>query len=292
MRVEELINYGIVNIDKPSGPTSHQVADFVQKILGIKKAGHSGTLDPKVTGILVLGLSRATRLVHVLLTGGKEYVGIMHLHKLVDEKEIKKTVKKFFVGKIKQTPPIKSAVKREEREREIYEFEVLEVNGQDVLFRVSCQAGTYIRKLCHDLGKQLGVGAHMAELRRTRVGPFDESTTFTLQDLKDSYVLWKEEGNEKFIRRVIQPVESVVKNLPKVKVNDGAKESLLHGRDLAIPGIAELSEFVKDDVVALMTKKGELIGLGTAAMSTEEIEKKKKGIAVRTEKVFMRGEEK
>ncbi|MBW2963512.1 RNA-guided pseudouridylation complex pseudouridine synthase subunit Cbf5 [Candidatus Woesearchaeota archaeon] len=292
MRVEELINYGIVNIDKPSGPTSHQVADFVQKILGIKKAGHSGTLDPKVTGILVLGLSRATRLVHVLLTGGKEYVGIMHLHKLVDEKEIKKTVKKFFVGKIKQTPPIKSAVKREEREREIYEFEVLEVNGQDVLFRVSCQAGTYIRKLCHDLGKQLGVGAHMAELRRTRVGPFDESTTFTLQDLKDAYVLWKEEGNEKFIRRVIQPVESVVKNLPKVKVNDGAKESLLHGRDLAIPGIAELSEFVKDDVVALMNKKGELIGLGTAAMSTEEIEKKKKGIAVRTEKVFMRGEEK
>ena len=288
MKVEELINYGIVNIDKPSGPTSHQVADFVQKILGIKKAGHSGTLDPKVTGVLVLGLGRATRLVHVLLTGGKEYVGVMHLHKPVDEKIVKKTVKKYFTGKIKQTPPIKSAVKRQEREREIYSFDVLEVDEQDVLFQVSCQAGTYIRKLCHDLGRQLGVGGHMAELRRVRVGPFDEATCFTLQDLKDAYTLWKESGNEKFIRKVIQPVESVVKDLPKVKVNDGARESLLHGRDLAIPGIAELSEFVKDDVIALMTKGGELIGLGTAAMSTEEIEKKKKGIAVKTEKVFMK----
>jgi H/ACA ribonucleoprotein complex subunit 4 len=286
MRINELINYGIVNIDKPPGPTSHQVSDFVQKILKINKAGHSGTLDPRVTGLLVIALGRATRVVEVLLLGGKEYVGVMHLHKPIEEKLIKKTIKKFFVGKIKQTPPIKSAVKRQERTREIYDFKVLEIKDQDVLFRVSCQAGTYIRKLCHDLGRQLGVGAHMAELRRTRVGPFDESTAYTLQDLKDAYVLWQE-GNEKFIRKIIQPIESAVKNIPKVYVHDKAIESLIHGRDLAIPGIFEMGEFVEDEVVALMTKNKKLIGLGTAKMSTELIEKRKKGIAVKTEKVFM-----
>jgi H/ACA ribonucleoprotein complex subunit 4 len=287
MKIEDLINYGIVNIDKPQGPTSHQVADFVKKILKIKKAGHGGTLDPNVTGVLPVALGRGTRIVQVLLLGGKEYVGIMHLHKPVEPKEIKKTIKKYFTGKIKQIPPIKSAVKRQERVREIYDFKILEIDGQDVLFKVSCQAGTYIRKLCHDLGRKLGVGAHMSELRRTKVGPFDESTLVTLHDLKDAYVLWQEEGNEKFITKCIQPIENAVKNIPKVYAQDNAIKSLIHGRDLAIPGIAEMNEFIKDDVVAIMTKDRKLIALGTAIMSTEEIEKKKKGIAVRTEKVFM-----
>ncbi|MEK6938185.1 MAG: PUA domain-containing protein [Nanoarchaeota archaeon] len=144
---EELIKCGIVNLDKPKGPTSHQVSDYVQKILGITKAGHSGTLDPQVTGVQPIGLGRATRITEFLLTAPKEYVGIMHLHKSIEETLLQAGVKKF-IGKIKQLPPIKSAVKREVRIREIYEFELLEIKGQEVLFRVKCQAGTYIRKLC------------------------------------------------------------------------------------------------------------------------------------------------
>jgi len=145
--VAELINNGIVNIDKPKGPTSHQVSDYVQKILQINKAGHSGTLDPQVTGVQPVALGQATRITLFLLTAPKEYVGIMHLHKEVDEKFLFQTVQKF-IGKIKQMPPIKSAVKRQMRIREIYEFELIEIKGNDVLFRVKCQAGTYIRKLC------------------------------------------------------------------------------------------------------------------------------------------------
>jgi predicted RNA-binding protein (TIGR00451 family) len=144
---EEIINYGVINIDKPSGPSSHQVSGYLQKILNIKKAGHSGTLDPHVTGVLPIALGRATRVVEYLLKAGKEYVGIMHLHKKVDEKEIKKAFKEF-TGKIKQLPPIKSSVKRQERTREIYYLKILEIDKQDVLFKVGCQAGTYIRKLC------------------------------------------------------------------------------------------------------------------------------------------------
>lgn len=145
--VEDLINYGIVNIDKPKGPTSHQVSDFVQKILKINKAGHSGTLDPAVTGVLPIALARATRIVQTLLKAGKEYIAIMHLHKKIKEKKLKKICKKF-VGKIKQKPPLKSAVKRQLRAREVYYLDLLEIDGQDVLIRVGCEAGTYIRKLC------------------------------------------------------------------------------------------------------------------------------------------------
>ncbi len=145
--VEELIKYGVVNIDKPKGPTSHQVSAFVQKILGVNKSGHSGTLDPNVSGVLPTALEKATRIVEVLLKAGKEYVGVMHLHKEVSEEELMNEVEKFR-GKIRQKPPIKSAVKRVERTREVYYFDILEIDGKDVLFKVGCQAGTYIRKLC------------------------------------------------------------------------------------------------------------------------------------------------
>lgn len=144
---KELITYGIINIDKPKGPTSHQVSDYLQKILNIKKAGHSGTLDPGVTGVQPITLGKATRMAQYLLTAPKEYICVMHIHKKLSEAQIKSTLG-FFIGKIKQLPPIKSAVKREERVREIYELEILEIIGQEVLFRVKCQAGTYIRKLC------------------------------------------------------------------------------------------------------------------------------------------------
>src|SRR3989344_5778449 len=154
---EELINYSIVNIDKPKGPSSHQVSDYVQKILGIDKAGHSGTLDPNVTGVQPIATGRATRITEFFLTAPKEYVCLMHLHKPVEESALRQTIDEF-TGKITQLPPVKSAIKRVERVREIYEFEILEIREQDILFRVKCQAGTYIRKLCHDLGKKLGIG--------------------------------------------------------------------------------------------------------------------------------------
>ena len=284
---EEIIDYGIVNIDKPKGPTSHQVSDFVQKILHISKSGHSGTLDPAVTGVLPIALGRATRIVQTLLTAGKEYVAIMHLHKDVDEKILKETINKHFLGKIKQMPPLKSSVKRQLRTRTVYYFDILEIDGKDVLFKVGAEAGTYIRKLIHDLGQKLGTGAHMAELRRTKAGPFDESALFTLHELTDAYYFYKEEKNDKFLRKVIQPVESGVKHLPKVWVFDTTVESICHGVDLKVPGISKLNDKIgKEEAVAIMTLKDELAALGTAQMSSEEM-MQEKGIAVKTDKVFM-----
>jgi len=284
---EELINYGIVNLDKPQGPTSHQVSDYVKKILKLKKAGHSGTLDPKVTGVLPVALGKATRIVQALIPAGKEYIGIMHIHKKVDKQKLKKTIKSFK-GKIKQKPPLRSAVKRVERFRRIYYIYILEIDEKDVLFKVGCEAGTYIRKLCDDIGKKLGTGAHMAELRRTKVGPFGEKTLITLQDLTDAYWYWKNESKEEYIRKCIQPIENAVKHLPKIWVLDSAIQSLCNGVNLKVPGIAKLNEGIEpDQEVAVMTLADELIAIGRAKITSKKMMEQEKGAAVRINKVFM-----
>ena len=282
-----LIHYGIVNINKPRGPTSHQVSAYVQQILGIDKAGHSGTLDPHVTGVLPVALGNGTRIVEGLLTAGKEYVCLMHLHADISEEDLRRTAA-AFTGKIKQLPPVKSAVKRQMRFRTVYYLTILEINKRDVLFRVGCQAGTYIRKLVHDLGKATGSGAHMAELVRTKAGPFKDTAMWTLQDLRDAMWYWKEQGDETFLRKVIEPIEHAVSHLPKVWVMDTTVDTLCHGAQLNVPGIASVESGIElDQTVAIMTLKQELVCLGIARMESNHMITKEKGLAVKTSKVFM-----
>lgn len=210
----------------------------------------------------------------------------MHLHKEVPQSKIQKTAKQF-IGKIKQIPPVRSAVKREERTREIYYMNIYEIEGKDILFKIGCEAGTYVRKICHEFGLKLGVGAHMSQLIRTKAGPFTDKNLITLHDLKDAYESYKE-GDEKPLKKIIQPMENAIEHLPKIWVVDTAVDTLCHGADLSIPGIAKLhSQIKKEDATAVMTLKEELICLGVARMSTEEMLEKEKGIAVTTKKVFM-----
>lgn len=284
--IEDLINYGIVNINKPAGPTSHQVSAFVKNILGIKHAGHGGTLDPNVTGVLPIALGRGTRIVQGLLKAGKEYVCLMHIHKDVDEEKIKEVMNEF-IGKIKQIPPVRSAVKRQERQRRIYYLEILEIDGKDVLFKVGCEAGTYVRKLCDDIGKKLGTGAHMAELVRTKAGPFTDRTWYSLHDLKDAYEFYKE-GNDRELKKIILPIERGVEHLAKIWIFDSAVDTICHGADLSLPGISKLhSEISKEDLIAVMTLKDELICLGESLKNSDEMLKEERGKAIKTKKVFM-----
>jgi H/ACA ribonucleoprotein complex subunit 4 len=237
---------------------------------------------------LPIALGRATRIVQTLLKAGKEYVAIMHLHKEVDEKKIIETIEKHFTGKIRQIPPIKSSVRRRERTREIYYFDILEIDGKDVLFKVGCEAGTYIRKLIHNIGEKLKTGAHMSELRRTKAANFDESTLFTLQDLQDAYYYWKEESNDQFLRKVIQPVENAVRHLSKIWVLDSTVDSLCHGADLKLPGISKLHSGIEpDQTVAVMTLKDELVALGISRLASKKMLEGEKGLAVKVNKVFM-----
>ncbi|MFH1770092.1 MAG: RNA-guided pseudouridylation complex pseudouridine synthase subunit Cbf5 [archaeon] len=285
--INELIEYGVVNIDKPDGPSSHQVSAYARDILELKKAGHSGTLDPGVTGVLVVSLGNATRISQALLTAGKEYVCLMKLHKEVDEKTIRKTMAQF-VGKIRQLPPVKSAVKRQLRFRTIYYLDILDIDKKEILFVAGTQAGTYIRKLCHDIGEVLGVGANMFELRRTKVGPFNESTLCTLQDLKDAYYFYKKDEDETMLRKLILPVEFAVEHMPKIWVMDTTVDTLCHGASLKVPGIAKLHSGIEPDMkVAVMTLKDELIMTAVATLSSQVILKEQKGIAAKPEQVFM-----
>lgn len=246
-----------------------------------------------MTGVLPIALDKATRIVQVLLSAGKEYVCLMHIHKKVSVREIESVFEKF-TGKIKQIPPKKSAVKRQERDREVYYLEIMEIDGQDVLFRIGCQAGTYIRKICHDIGKELKVGAHMKQLVRTKAGPFNDKEMFSLHDLKDAYEFYKAEsllgkasGKEE-IRKIIKPFENAVEHLPKIWVFDGAVDPLCHGSDLYVPGISKLNDKIeKDEIVAVFTLKNELVSIGSAEMDSNELLKEKKGVAVKSGKVFM-----
>ncbi len=286
--IEYLLNNGVLIIDKPAGPTSHEVAAWVRKMLNVERAGHSGTLDPSVTGILPVGLGNATRAMQALLPAGKEYVCVMEVHGLVAEDAISRVVNEF-TGKIYQKPPLRSAVKRVLRVREIYYDDVLEIRGRLVLLRVGCQAGTYIRKLCFDIGEALGVGAHMRDLRRTRVGKIVEDERLcTLHDLKDAYEFWTEEKDETRLRRYLLPLEKVLTHLPFIELRDSAVDAICHGADLAATGIVRLSgDIRKEDLVMMITLKGELVAIGKAEETSETILKASSGIMVSTQRVLM-----
>jgi H/ACA ribonucleoprotein complex subunit 4 len=287
MSVKELLNNGFINLDKPSGPTSHQVDSWVKEILEIEKVGHGGTLDPRVTGILPIALGEATRALQVLLLAGKEYVGVMKLHKNVEKNKII-SVCDSFVGEVFQTPPLRSAVKRVRRKRQVYYFEIIQIKDNDVLFRVGCEAGTYIRTLCVDIGKKLGCGAHLAELRRTRVGGITEEDSVTLQDVKDAYIFWKEEQDESEILSKILPIKKLLDHLPKIVIRDSAVDAICHGANLAIPGIVEVDTGIKKgDLAAILTLKDEGVALSNVLMSTEEMIQKDTGICATLERVLM-----
>ena len=284
--VAELIDNGIVFVDKSSGPTSHQISGYVKDILGIDKAGHSGTLDPNVTGVLPVTTGRATKGVQLLIKAGKEYIALMHVHKDVEEAKLRGAFEEFL-GKIEQLPPIRSSVKRQLRTRSIYYSNILEIDGREVLFRVGCEAGTYIRKLIHDIGQRLGTGAHMVDLRRTRVGPITEKNLVTLQDLRDALHYYKAEKNEKFIRYCVRPLEEAIAHIPKIWIQDTAVDSICHGAQLNNPGISKLESGIeKEDIVAVMTLKGEIVCYGLAVADSNSM-LAEKGMAVKTEKVFM-----
>jgi H/ACA ribonucleoprotein complex subunit 4 len=284
--IEELLEAGVIIMDKPMGPTSHQATAWVRDILGTTKIGHGGTLDPKVSGVLPVATGRAVRALNLVLRSDKEYVCLMRLHRDRKAEDIRK-VMGTFIGRIYQTPPVRSAVKRQMRIRTIHTLDILEIRGRDVLFRVRCDAGTYIRTLCVDIGDALGVGGSMEDLRRTRSGNMTEDRAVTLQDIKDAYVDWKA-GNEGWLRSIIAPFEVLFDPLPKVIIKDSAVDAVCHGADLAAVGVARVDATVqKDTVVAIFTAKGEAVAVGTANMAAEEIVKAKEGIAARTDRVYM-----
>jgi H/ACA ribonucleoprotein complex subunit 4 len=289
--IEEYIKSGVINLDKPANPSSHEVVAWIKRILRVDKTGHSGTLDPKVTGSLVVCISRATRLVKSQQTSGKEYVAIVRLHDaLANDDKMAKAIE-LLTGALLQRPPVISSVKRRLRVRTIYESKLIEFDNERHLgvFWVSCEAGTYIRTLCVHLGMVLGVGAHMQELRRVRSGIMNENKGLvTMHDVLDAQWEYDNHKDEAYLRRVIMPLETLLVGHKRIVVKDSAVNAICYGAKLMVPGLLRFENDIEvNEQVVLMTTKGEAIALGIAQMTTAVMAIVDHGIVAKIKRVVM-----
>ena len=289
--ISTLLDYGLVLIDKPDGPTSHEVVAWVKRILNIEKAGHSGTLDPAATGLLPIGLGEGTKAISVLLLGPKEYYALARMHSTIAEDKLLSVLRQF-VGEIYQRPPQRSSVRRATRIRKIYHLQMVDRHERLVLLHVVCQSGTYIRKIIYDIGEILGPGATMIELRRTRVSNFfeKEHDFVKLHDLADAFEIYKQKKEDDTkLRKLVKPIELCLEGIRAVVVRDSAVDALCHGAPLAVPGVVALpKDLTRNELVGVYTLKGEIVGLGEAGMTKEEIEENTKGIAFDMKRIIMK----
>ncbi len=273
-------------IDKPRGPSSHQVTAWVRDLLGVRAAGHAGTLDPNVSGLLWVGVGPALKLLPLLLEFPKRYVGVVRLHGAVADPDLDRVLGEF-VGPIFQTPPVRSAVRRARRVRTIHRLSHLDRSGELVALDVVGDSGTYVRTLAVDIGEALGVEAHLEELRRTGTGPFTEAGSITLATLADALAEARA-GRSAALLAVLHPLEEVTREFPPIVVKDSAAAAIAHGADLAAGGIAEApTEFSRGRRVVLVDRRGELLATGTALVDRGELPKRRHGWVVDAERVFV-----
>jgi H/ACA ribonucleoprotein complex subunit 4 len=284
--IEDLLDKGFVIVDKPFGPTSNQVSHWVKEELDREKAGHFGTLDPNATGVLPVGINSGTRVQDALSQARKEYVFEAECKDEKEEKQLREKLQEFK-GTNKQTPPDHSAVKQEERQREVCEIEFIEKEGKSFLGRVKCESGFYVRVLIDQLGEKLDTEASMEELRRTMQGGFTEEDADTLQDIVDAYRFYKDDADDKKLREILHPIEHAVKDVKKIVIKDSAVNAVANGSNLGSTGISKLQDGIKkEETVAIMTLKGELVALAEAEMTSEEMYDQE-DTAATLEKVFM-----
>lgn len=290
--LKQYISSGVINLDKPSNPSSHEVVAWLKRMLRVERTGHSGTLDPKVTGCLIVCIDRATRLVKSQQGAGKEYVCVLRLHgKLPGGEAQLARALETLTGALFQRPPIISAVKRQLRIRTIHESKLYEFDNdrQLAVFWVSCEAGTYIRTLCVHLGLLLGVGAHMQELRRVRSGAMNEQEGMvTLHDVLDAQWLYDNQRDESYLRSVIKPLESLLTSYRRIVVKDSAVNAVCYGARLMIPGLLRYESGIDvHEEVVLITTKGEAIAIAIAQMSTVEMSSCDHGIVAKVKRCIM-----
>lgn len=272
---------GVLLVDKPRGPSSHQVAAWVGEMLK-SSVGHSGTLDPMVSGVLVVMLGKAVRLAPLLLLHEKEYVACFRLHADVPRDRVEEEVKQF-TGRIYQRPPRRSAVKRALRIRVIRRIELLDMQDRLVLIRVQCEAGTYIRSLCVHIGRVLGCGSQMIELRRTRSGGFSVEDAHTLHEIRDAV----ETGDEAAIRSILLPPEEAIMDIPKIVVRHSAADAVAHGAILASVGVLRCDTFVRGQSVAIVTEEGMLVALAESLRDSAKFVCGEPGFVARSTRVFV-----
>ncbi|PXF21297.1 MAG: RNA-guided pseudouridylation complex pseudouridine synthase subunit Cbf5 [Methanobacteriota archaeon] len=278
---------GWLLVDKPAGPTSHQVSAWARDLLGLNKLGHGGTLDPFATGVLALMSGRTMRLTDRVLKIGKTYVAVLRLSADVEDASLAAAVTELK-GEILNVPPKQSAVKIRVRTRTLHAVDVHEREGRYVVISISCAAGTYIRTWARDLGLLLGTRVELIELRRTRSGHFSEESTVNMQQLADAVWLWQENDDPTALERVVRPVEELLVGIPRVFVKDGAAAAVCHGAPLLRPGVVAIDRgLANGDEVRLLTLKGEAVALARMQVDGARLEEMKTGEVAKSTTVLM-----
>ncbi len=286
---------GVFNVNKPSGWTSHDVVAKIRSVLGGAKVGHAGTLDPAATGVLPILVGRGTRIAEYLLDWDKEYRGVIRLGETTDTQDATGTVLSRcpveglsderireavvrFLGPCRQVPPMYSAVKvagvplyksaragrtvaREAREVQVYELDVLGIQGADVALRVVCSKGTYVRTLCADIGEALGVGGHLHSLERRRVGPLDIEHALTVEEIESGATVGALTG-------YLMPLDQALQFLPALIVDQTTAARVLHGAPVPIHGVTGQEDgrvpgrSVQGRAVRVKDRNGRLLAIG------------------------------
>jgi H/ACA ribonucleoprotein complex subunit 4 len=289
--LEEHLKYGVINLDKPANPSSHEIVAWIKKILEVEKTGHSGTLDPKVTGCLIVCLNRATRLVKAQQSAGKEYVGIVKFHNPIEDKSQVEDCLKRLQGACFQRPPLISSVKRELRIRTIYDYKLIEFDKEKnmAIFWISCEAGTYVRTMCVHMGLLAKTGGHMQELRRVRSGILKEDESMvTMHDVLDAQYVYKQTKKEDYLRRVVRPLEILLTNYPRIVIKDSAVNAICYGAKLTVPGVLRFEANIENGKeIVLITTKGEAVAIAIAEMTSSVLASCDYGIVYKTKRVIM-----
>nr|XP_045617184.1 H/ACA ribonucleoprotein complex subunit 4-like [Procambarus clarkii] len=289
--ITDYVKAGFINLDKPSNPSSHEVVAWIKRILRLEKTGHSGTLDPKVTGCLIVCLERSTRLVKSQQGAGKEYVCIFRLHENVEsEARVRLTLDKLKGAQF-QRPPLISAVKRQLRVRTVYDNKLLEYHPEQNMgiFWVSCEAGTYIRTMCVHLGLHLGTGGQMQELRRVRSGIQGEKDSMvTMHDIMDAQWLYDNHKDESYLRRAIKPLEAMLIAHKRIIMKDSAVNAVCYGAKIMLPGVLRYENGIEmDEEIVVCTTKGEAICIALAMMTTSTMSSCDHGVVAKIKRVIM-----
>jgi H/ACA ribonucleoprotein complex subunit 4 len=283
--MEELLRRSIVLVDKPSGPNCRTVDDRVKSILKRKKTGHSGTLDSKVTGLLLVALDEAVKIMPFLVGSDKTYEGIIYLHEDVEMDDLGKFIKENFVGEIIQVPPLRSRVARKPRKRIVYSFNLIKKKGKDIYFETEVEAGTYIRKLVHDIGEKFGVGMHMKSLRRINVGKFSVDNAVRLEKLWEAYKAY-ESGNNSPLERALLPVEKVLEGEKRVLVKKEFVEKAKNGSPVYWEYIEKIDNGIKKGSRVVLIYDEKIFGIGVAKMGSKDMPGIKSSV-VKTDRILL-----
>ena len=287
--LESLLDAGVILVDKPRGPSSHQLTAWAREMLGIQRLGHGGTLDPFATGLLTMLCGKATRLTEMVLTGDKKYIAVIRFGREVTLPELEDLLNSLN-GEIYNVPPLESAVKVRVRTRIIHEMKIIEDDSEAnlVAMSITCNAGTYIRTLARDIGLLLDTNCELVELHRDKTGSFSQSNACTMQQLTDAVFLWKEHEDDKALRKLIAPVESILGDFPRIIVKDGAAAAIAHGAALARPGVVSIDEGIeRGDLVVIETLKGEAVAIAETNSGVAKIESMEHGEVARPKVVLM-----